>query len=362
MNDKQMAMKLELLCKGVRISDKLKLKFPGYKYKRASLSEGICFDISQDGNDKFISINLAVHEKFVVNSPFYYDESAHVILKNNKFYAHAKHISPPDWYLMKLPDGTLFNEIFQLHYSSILATSLTNFCEYRQLGKGCKFCALGYNVKQPAVKSLKKIIEVLASLVKNGYDFSEININSGAMVDDVEGFQLYLNAIRNIRDISSLPIYAQMCPPKNLSDIDKLSEAGATSISFNIEVFDKDLRINTMPIKGKVPVSHYIETMSYAVDTFGKGQVSSWIIAGLEPVESTIGAIHLLADLGVIPFVTVFRPLMGSEFEYSPPPDPETIAPVFRTLLTVLKKSNLDPAKSHCGCVKCNCCSALSEV
>jgi radical SAM protein (TIGR04043 family) len=362
MNNLLMKMKLELLCNGVRISNDLQKKFPGYKYKRASLSEGMCFDIWKEGISKPLSINLAVHEKFVSDSPFYYDETANVILKNNRFYLHAKHIKHPEWYSMKLNDNTPFNEIFQLHYNSILAISLTNFCEYKTIGKGCKFCAMGFQVKQQNIKPVQSIVNVLKSLLEKEYEFTEVNINSGAMVDNSKGLQIYLDVIRSIREVTDLPIYAQMCPPKSLSDINKLGEAGATSVSFNMEIFDEDLRLKMMPIKGKIPISHYIESMSHAINIFGKGQVSSWLIAGLEPAESTIKAIKLLTELGVIPFVTIFRPLTGSELEDAPPPAPDSIAPIFIELSKMLRKMNLNPDSSKCGCVKCNCCSALPEV
>ncbi len=355
-------MKLELLCNGIRVSEKVLKQFPGYRYKRASLSEGLCFDLFPDDCANTIPINLAIHEKFVSKSPFTYDENRQMILKDNDDFVKATIIDYPTWYSNQLEDGTLFQEVFQIHYHSILATSLTNFCGYKTVGKGCHFCAMGYQVDEHKIKSVDNIVAVLKELLTMGVHLSEVNLNSGTLLDEKKNFNLYLKIIKAIRNETDLPIYAQICPPKDMSLIDQMAEAGISSVSFNMEVYDEDIRKEIMPAKGNIPIDQYFKAMNHATNLLGEMQVSSWLIAGLESNESTIEGIKQIASVGAVPFVTVFRPLTGSEFEDRVPPSPETIAPIFEELGKTLINMKFDPEKTAGGCVKCNCCSALAEV
>ena len=117
-----------------------------------------------------------------------------------------------------------------------------------------------------------------------------------------------------------------------------------------------------MPAKGGLPVSHYLDVIARAVGLFGRGNVSSWLIAGLEPPQSTIRGIRELASRGAIPLVSVFRPLIGGELAWANPPKADSIYPVFEALGEELARACLAPADSTGGCVNCNCCSALREV
>ena len=56
------------------------------------------------------------------------------------------------------------------------------------------------------------------------------------------------------------------------------------------------------------------------------------IIAGLEPPESSIRAIDWVTSVGAIPTVCVFRPLAGTDYAHLPPPEPESLVPVFARL------------------------------
>ena len=284
-----------------------------------------------------------------------------MILKNNHPFINASLVAPPTWYGRVLEDGTPFNEIFQVHYKSILATSLTNFCEFKTTGRGCKFCAIGYQNKKNKIKKLSHIVSILEKLIGQEHNFTEININAGSLIDEKKAFDLYSDVIKGIRNVTDLPIYAQIYPPSDLTRIDQLVEAGVSTLSFNLEIFNEKIRREIMPAKGCIPIEQYFKAIDHAVTFLGKGQVSSWLIAGLEPVGSTIKSAEKIASKGAVPFITVFRPLIGSEFENLSPPDPDLIAPVFSSLGRILSEMKLEPAKSKCGCVKCNCCSAFTE-
>jgi len=350
-------LKAELLCKGIRLSDDLKPS--GYRAsKRASLSEGRCFNLYHNGRK--IPVNAAVHEDFVKNSPFEYDHGRKQLLRKGQPVIEAHIIEDPDWLLDELPDGTKMSDMFQLHASNAIATSLVNYCHFKDGGNGCKYCALdsaeGVVKKEPV-----QIAAAVKHLEDEGLNFMELNLNAGTLPGVDRSANLYLEVIREVRKVSNIPIAAQICPPQELKYIDMLKDAGLTTISFNLEIFDADSRQKICPGKSKVTVSHYLEALKYAIAVFGRGQVSSWLIAGLEPKLRTIAGVMAVAETGAIPFVTVFRPLIGTELEDMLPPEVDDVIEIFEAVGQAVRKNKVNPQESRCGCVNCNCCSALFE-
>ncbi|MCL4440676.1 MAG: hypothetical protein M1609_08830 [Firmicutes bacterium] len=350
-------LKVELLCSGLRMNDNLKPI--GYRAsKRASLSEGRCLNIYYCGH--LIPVNVAVHEDFVKNSPFEYDHEHNQILKHGVPVIEARLIGDPDWLLDVLPDGTIIADIFQLHASNAIATSLVNYCHFKEDGNGCKYCALdsasGVVKKDPA-----QIAEAVNYLEDKGLNFMELNLNAGTLPGVDRSAELYIEAIKEVRKVSNIPVAAQICPPEDFRYINLLKEAGLTTISFNMEIYDETSRSEVCPGKSQVSVNHYLDALKYATGVFGRNQVSSWLIAGLEPKETTIAGIQAVASTGAIPFVTVFRPLMGTELGSKLPPAVDDVVDIFKVVGDAVRNNRINPGESACGCVNCGCCSALFE-
>ena len=78
-----------------------------------------------------------------------------------------------------------------------------------------------------------------------------------------------------------------------------------------------------MPGKAQVPVERYFDAFAAAVPVFGRGQVSTYILAGLGDTPDAILAIcEKLIALGVYPFVVPFVPISGTPLESHPAPSP----------------------------------------
>ncbi len=354
-------LKLDLLCEGVRMDEAAKQRLlPPYRYKRASLSEGRNFKLYLNGASTVV--NLAVYEKFVKNSPYFYDNNNKLLLREGKEVAEIEMVADPDWYLNKLDNGTLLGSYIQLHGTDILATSLSNYCVFKDNDQGCKFCGLTLDrdnkKKDPFV--LAKVLQTIEN--DNPGKYKELNINSGTLRSNDMGASMYISVINEIRKVSNIPISAQIAPMKDLTWIDRLKDSGLNSLSFNIEIWDDTVRQKTMPGKGKIPRPLYLDCLEYAGKLFGSSNVSSWLIAGLEPYESTLIAAEEVARRGAIPFVTAFRPIQGSLMEDLNPPDIDILLTIYKNLKGILEKYSLDPQKGDGGCAKCDCCGAAGEV
>ncbi len=358
MQENAQRVKLELLCRGVRLPLDLLSRFPGYRHKRASLSEGLCFDLSFPGLPGAVPVNLAARERFVARSPFSFDPGSGMILKDGEPFVRAVLVEPPAWYAETLPDGTAFQEIFQVHHRTILATALANFCAFRARGGGCAFCALGPGGSPARVKDPARLAEVLRELKARGLSFSEVNVNSGTLETGERTLAAYEAAVSAVRSVVDWPVYVQLCPPDDPDAERRLADAGVDSLSYNLEIWDEERRRELIPEKAALGRERYLSALARASRVLGRGQASSWLIAGLEPVESTLEGIRAVAAAGAVPFVTVFRPLLGSRMENALPPEPDVVEPVFEYLARILASERLFPARTRAGCVKCGCCTA----
>ena len=79
-----------------------------------------------------------------------------------------------------------------------------------------------------------------------------------------------------------------------------------------------------MPGKAQVSLERYFEAFAAAVPVFGRGQVSTYILAGLGDSQEAIldDLPRRLIALGVYPFVVPFVPISGTPLESHPPPSP----------------------------------------
>ena len=75
-----------------------------------------------------------------------------------------------------------------------------------------------------------------------------------------------------------------------------MREAGIDALGMHLEVVTPQVRQRIMPGKAQVSVERYFEAFAAAVPVFGRGQVSTYILAGLgDPPERDS---HQLPQLG----------------------------------------------------------------
>jgi biotin synthase-related radical SAM superfamily protein len=100
--------------------------------------------------------------------------------------------------------------------------------------------------------------------------------------------------------------------------------AGIDSLGMHLEAWDESVRRHIMPGKAEVPRAFYLEAFAAAVRVFGRGQVSTYLLAGLgDSVESLHEAARVLIDLGVYPFIVPFVPVSGTPLAGHRPPSAE---------------------------------------
>ena len=128
--------------------------------------------------------------------------------------------------------------------------------------------------------------------------------------------------------------------PSDLSVIEKYKEAGYQHIATNLELWDENYFKHICPGKDELcgGRKNWINALKHEVDVFGKGNVRSTLVSGIEPKESILEGIEYLASIGVIAIPSMWRPCIGSAFEGHKSPSTEWHFEVMERTYNIYKK------------------------
>lgn len=123
---------------------------------------------------------------------------------------------------------------------------------------------------------------------------------------------------------STLPVDVMGAARTNGGWLERLTGAGAQGFAINIEIFGEERAAEIIRRKRRHGLGVLSASIEQAVGlTGGNGKVRSLMVAGLEPIESTLAAVKFIADLGADPVVSPFRPAPGTKLSTQSPPSIE---------------------------------------
>ena len=105
-----------------------------------------------------------------------------------------------------------------------------------------------------------------------------------------------------VKDATGLPVEVQFEPPRKLEVIDEVADLGIDSVGIHVESFDPAVLAHVAPAKARTGIEAYFRAWERAVDRFGEGQVSTYVILGMgEDPELTVQGCRRAIDMGVFP-------------------------------------------------------------
>ena len=222
----------------------------------------------------------------------------------------------------------------------------TDICVFKKNKKPCRFCNLPVNGFH---FSLDDIYEVIDFYLHQG-GFRHILIGGGSERIDYETDTI-LKLVKYIRRQTDMPIYVMCLPVTDKKILRELYMAGVTEIGFNLEIWETENAEKLMPGKGKLPRQDYINSLKNAVQIWQTpGSVRSLLIVGLERREILKNAVKTFCSEGIMPILSVFRPLPETEMELCLPPSNEFLYSVYQELDQICSKYG-----QHLG-PDCFCC------
>lgn len=271
----------------------------------------------------------------------------------------------PKFYLLTTADGVPYWKIAQLHARNVLATTVLQSCiRYPDKRTRCQFCAIGQSLldgRTIAIKTPAQLAEVTEAAHRlDGIE--QLVMTTGTPKTPDRGAQVLMDCASAVAKRITLPMQAQIEPPDDFAWFQRLADAGVNGLGMHLEAWDADVRARIMPGKAEIPVSYYLGAYRAAVQVFGRGQVSTYLLAGLgDSRETLIDAARQLIDIGVYPFIAPFVPISGTQLENYAPPSSEFMISVLQPVGRMLKAAGMTSDRVKSGCSKCGACSALSE-
>jgi radical SAM protein (TIGR04043 family) len=270
----------------------------------------------------------------------------------------------PRFYELSTADGVPYWKIAVLHGRDVLATTVLQTCiRYQSRTKTCQFCAIGQSLAAGRTIERKTPAQ-LAEVAKAAVALDGIRhlvMTTGTPPGRDRGAATLAESAAAIKAAVDLPIQGQCEPPDGAHWFARMKESGIDALGMHLEAVTPQVRARIMPGKAQISVEHYFEAFAAAVPVFGRGQVSTYILAGLgDPQQEILAVCERLIVLGVYPFVVPFVPISGTPLESHPSPSPAFMHDILGPLARMLRDNQLAATDIKAGCGRCGACSALA--
>lgn len=352
----------ELQSFGLRLADPNAAAHAGVASRRGGAGPSDHKAVTLDGH----TIMVPVHTGVAHHSPFVVEGGT--LRRGGVAIAPIAFPRAPRFYALQTLDGVPYSHIATLHGADVLATTILQTCiRYESRRKACKFCAIGQSLaagRTIAHKTPDQLAEVArAAVLLDGV--SHMVMTTGTPPGNDRGAAVLAESAFAVKaalpEGRALPIQGQCEPPDDDAWYRRLHDAGVDTLGMHLEVISEPLRQQIMPGKAQVPVARYLTAFEAAVKVFGRGQVSTYVLAGLgDSRETILATAETLVKIGVYPFVVPFVPIGGTPLEDHPPPTPEFMQSVLEPLGRLVAGAGLRSADIKAGCGKCGACSSLN--
>jgi radical SAM protein (TIGR04043 family) len=314
------------------------------------------------------TVMIPVHNAPAFESPYVVDKPDPTgrsrVSRDGAVIGEVKFQLRPKFYERSTADGIPYAKIATLHGRDVLATTILQTCiRYQSRTKTCQFCAIGQSLAAGRTIE-RKTPEQLGEVAKAAVELDGVThmvMTTGTPPGNDRGAKILCESAVGVKAAVDLPIQGQCEPPDDDIWFRRMKDAGIDSLGMHLEAVTESVRAQIMPGKAQVSVERYLEAFEAAVPVFGRGQVSTYILAGLGDSRDDILKIgERLIGIGVYPFVVPFVPIAGTPLESHPTPPPAFMHEILRPLAGMLRNANMMSSDIKAGCGKCGACSALS--
>jgi radical SAM protein (TIGR04043 family) len=315
-----------------------------------------------------VTIMAPVHNAPAFDSPYLMGkpdaDGRSRITRDGLFVADAHFPLRPRFYDLKTADGVPYSKIAVLHGRDVLATTVLQSCiRYQSRAKTCQFCAIGQSLAAGRTVERKTPAQ-LAEVAKAAVELDGVKhmvMTTGTPPGKDRGAAILAESAAAVKAAVDLPIQVQCEPPDDDVWFARMRQAGADALGMHLEAVTEPVRARVMPGKAQVSVARYFSAFAAATPVFGRGQVSTYILAGLGDAASDILSVcERLITIGVYPFVVPFIPISGTPLESHPAPTAAFMDAVLKPLARMLADGGLRSVDVKAGCAKCGACSALA--
>lgn len=241
-------------------------------------------------------------------------------------------------------------------------------CNNWNCGKACKFCDLHPKMKQdkvirPTTNDLHKYETVKSwwnetkQLYLEGIKYSlnrilkEISfphkhlfIMAGNLPTNRDVWEIAEEVIYDMSkylDLNQFDSYLNISPHDNILRLKKVKKLGIKNVQYNLEIANKSLFEYTCP--GKMNYDIFVGKLKEAITVFGKGNVRSNFIFGLQNKDEMLEELENLAKYGIVADYSIFQPKRKTEYSNKISPSFEDVLYFNNKLVEMYLKYKFKP-------------------
>jgi radical SAM protein (TIGR04043 family) len=310
-----------------------------------------------------LPLTVPTHAAFVAGSPY----TLRVHGGRATLYRDDDQVGPvrlprrPRIYDMHTADGVPYWKIALLHLDSI-ASTVVQKCIYWGTHEQCAFCGIELTRGEQTipVKTPAQLAEVCTA-ARDLDHAVDVTLTTGSLNRRDRGAIYISRCAAAIKEACGLPIQVQFEPPDDLRVLDEVARAGVDAVGIHSETFDPEVLARVAPGKARCGIEGYFACWERAVDVFGRGSVTTYVLLGMgERPELIVEGCRRAVAMGVYPFVVPLRPVPGTLMGDASAPDPAYVAGIYREVSAMIADAGLDHVQAKAGCARCQACSGLS--
>ena len=303
---------------------------------------------------------------YVAQSPYALraDDDGFGIYRGAARLAEARPAPQPNFYRMQTADGIPYWKIALMHLDSFASTVLQT-CAYWGNSDQCQFCGIGLSLAggRTIAKKTPEMLAEVAVAAKELDGAVDATLTTGSTATPDRGALYVGRCAKAVKDASGLPVQVQFEPPSDLDVINRVRDLGVDSVGIHVETFDPQVLARVAPGKARWGIEAYFAAWQRAVEVFGSGQVSTYVILGMgEDLAVTVESCKRAVEMGVYPFIVPLRPVPGTILGESVPPPRDYVESVYRQVVPHMRRHGMTSAGVTAGCARCQACSGMAVL
>jgi len=205
-------------------------------------------------------------------------------------------------------------------------------CHFAACKKPCRFCDVGFGPDSYQSMDQSLTINALKAVIQDtSLPVRHIQVTGGTPAS--HHWDHFVEVTRQALK-TELPVSVMTSPTTPLSILDELYEAGVDELCVNIEFVSEDLRSKLCP--GKASVTW--ELLEKIASKWPRGKVRSAIIIGPEKKSTVLKGIRRMAEIGILPVLSPFRPVKGTPMSSFPGPKSEDLYSIYIEACNISEK------------------------